>query len=112
MRRQLVLLITFAVACGDSETPDLSTVINMRFDRASSFYDAPWPSDDLLDAAGRLHLAGFPNPGSRPVVRDAVAVLEESAHGFALAGAIFFPAGGPLDPARLPSLADSTTAGS
>src|SRR5262245_61734038 len=83
----------------------------MQFDRASSFYDAPWPSDDLLDAGGRPHMRGFPNPQDRTLTRDAIAAIEESAHGFALAGGIFFAVDGPLDASRLPALADTTSSG-
>jgi hypothetical protein len=108
MSRPLLLAIATLTACSE-DVADPSTTIRMRFDRAGSVYDAPWPSDDLRGADGRVRFT-FPNPGARTIVSDAIAIINERARGFSLVGGVFFLAEGPLDPARFPAHEGSTLA--
>jgi hypothetical protein len=80
----------------------------MRFARAS-FYDAPFPSDDLL-GAGSVSVAGFPNPGSVSIVEQARTLVAGEARAFSEDGGIYFSLTGPIDPSALPDLATSVTA--
>src|SRR6185503_17434269 len=104
MRAWLAVLTLVACSSDDAIPP---TVVVMRFDR-TAFFDAPFPSDDLRDADGRVHLAGFPNPSSRPLLADAISLIEEDARGFSLAGGVAMRLDGPIDPARLPDIEGST----
>ncbi|HEY7955618.1 MAG TPA: hypothetical protein VII38_10005, partial [Polyangia bacterium] len=82
--------------------------ISMSFARAASLYDAPFPSDDLRREDGTIDLSKVPNPNQVDLIDQALKLLG-SAHGFSLAGAIFFRAGAPLDPATLPDLNGSVS---
>ncbi len=81
--------------------------VNMRFARAS-FYDAPFPSDDLVKADGTIAIAAFPNPSGVSLVDQAKA-LAGAAHGFSEAGAIYFTTTGAVKAGALPDLATSVT---
>src|SRR5215813_7428212 len=95
MRWSVVLLVA---ACSSSPsspgapaTPDAPATpaveVTMHFERAA-FFDAPFPSDDLL-AGGTVKLDGFPSPGKRALPEQALAMLA-GAHGFAVGGGVFF----------------------
>jgi hypothetical protein len=104
--RWLALLLV--AACGTSAAPVPQTAVLMDFTRPG-FFDAPFPSDDLVGADGTVRIDGFPNPIDRPLIRQAKDLLA-GAHGFSLAGAVFFRLTGA--PGPLPSTATSVTAGS
>jgi hypothetical protein len=86
------------------------TTISMSFARAS-FYDAPFPSDDLRRDDGTIDLSRFPNPNGVDIVNQLLALVSRDARGFALAGGVYFRASAPLDPASLPDIGASTTDG-
>lgn len=106
-QRLTVVALLAVAACSDDATAP-STTLRMSYARTGSVFDAPWPDDNLL-RDGKVVFA-FPNPANRLIVRDAIDLINESAHGFSLAGGIFFRSEGPLDAARFPTLADSTAA--
>lgn len=91
-------MLLLLLACHDPAGPAL------RMDFTGDLYDAPFPSE------GR-DLAGFPNPDGVPLVEQLLALLEKP-EGFGRTSAVFFTAERPLDPASLPSLADSVGADS
>jgi hypothetical protein len=103
-------LALLAVACGSSpaptaDAPPPATAVLMDFTR-TGFFDAPFPSDDLV-SGGHVRLDGFPNPDGRPLVSKAFDMLA-SAHGFALTGGVWFRLTGA--PGPLPDAATSVTA--
>ena len=108
------LLWLLPIACSSSPTAKTTAavsthVVNMSFERAS-FYDAPFPSDDLVKSDGTIDISGFPNPNDTALVVMAKE-LAAGAHGFAEEGAIYFTLAGPADPTLLPDMAASVTAG-
>jgi hypothetical protein len=76
--------------------------------RRVSFYDAPFPSDDLRRADDTIDLTKLPNPQDSTLMAQALALLAET-HGFGLASAIIFRMGSAVDLASLPDVAGSTT---
>ncbi len=85
-----------------------SGTVNMLFQR-SSFYDAPFPSDDLLKSDGTIAVDGFPNPSDIPLVTMTKAMAGTS-HGFALEGAVYFTLTAPVGAAKLPTMAETVSA--
>lgn len=81
--------------------------INMLFQRAS-FYDAPFPSDDLVRSGGTIDIGGFPNPSNIAMVTMTKAMASQ-AHGFAEEGGVFFSVTGTVEQVLLPSMADTVT---
>jgi hypothetical protein len=77
----------------------------MDFSRATTLYDAPFPSDDLV-VHGRVDVSRFPNPRHIEYVEQYRALLARN-DGFATSAGIFFRLTGALDPARLPDLAET-----
>ena len=102
-------LLELSVACSKSSPAPAPTLVNMHFDRATSFYDAPFPSDDLRRADGSIAIGGFPNPIQAALPTQALALIAASARGFAESGGVFFSLTSALDPTGLPDLATSTT---
>jgi len=84
------------LACSDPAGPG----IRMDAARSTSFWDAPFPSNDLLKD-GRVDISGFPNPGRIDLVRRGVDLLGRDAHGFGLASGVFFAADVALDPSSV-----------
>jgi hypothetical protein len=83
----------------------------MRFERAS-FYDAPFPSDDLIGPDGLVHVEGFPNlppPNTVSIVDQMKQLVVGGSHGFAEEGAVFFSLSGSGQPSNLPDMAASVT---
>ena len=111
MALAILVLVAFASAdCSKAQPkPAPSVTLGMTFNRATAFYAAPFPSDDLRNADGTIAIAGFPNPNGVALVDEALAIIGKDAHGFALEGAVFFAATGALDPAGLPDRATSIT---
>ncbi len=101
------------VACSSSspvvlrKAPAAEVAVKMSFARAS-FYDAPFPSDDLRKADGTIELHGFPNPSAIPLV-TMTQRLAATAHGFAEEGAVYFALDGALD-GPMPAMADTVQA--
>lgn len=79
----------------------------MHFERAS-FYDAPFPSDDLVKPDGTISVDGFPNPNKISLV-DMARVLAATENGFAEEGAVYFSTTAPVDASVLPDYAESIT---
>jgi hypothetical protein len=110
MRALFVAGIVLLTGCNGSGAPDAGSAAAavsaaMRFDRAA-FFDAPFPSDDLL-VDGKVKLDRFPNPAQRDLIVQSKVMLA-GATGFSLAGGVFFALSGA--PGPLPALADTTTA--
>lgn len=103
-----VAVASSAPACGPAASGPSATSISMDFSRASSFYDAPFPSEDLRTADGRVDLSKFPGQDGALVVEQAVEVLAADARGFSTTAGVFFSATASLDPTTLPDLAEST----
>ena len=85
----------------------------MDFARPASFYDAPFPSEELRRADGTIdpdRLAQFPNPDQVAMLTQAMALLQKDAHGFAVSGGIYFSLTGDLGTPTLPDAAGSTAA--
>jgi hypothetical protein len=85
----------------------------MRFERAN-FYDAPFPSDDLIQPDGTVAIAAFPNlpaPDTIAIVSQMTQMIASDSHGFAEEGAVFFTLGGAAHPMNLPDMATSITPG-
>lgn len=75
-----------------------------------SFYDGPFPSDDLFgwrDLDPKPH-PPIPNPDANSTVAQATAVIAASSHGFSQTGAIYLRAGDVIDAKTLPTVAQST----
>ncbi|HXU67984.1 MAG TPA: hypothetical protein VN947_01580 [Polyangia bacterium] len=98
-------LVVAALAAAGCASGD-DTSIAMSFARAS-FWDAPFPSDDLRRADGTIDVSRIPNPNGVDIVTQLLALVARDARGFSLAGGIFFRASAPLDPASLPDAAGS-----
>ena len=107
---RLSLLTLLVAACSSSptlqkRTTEPSATVNMLFARAS-FYDAPFPSDDLLRADGTANLDGFPNPSNIALV-TMTKTLASELHGFAVEGAVYFTLTATPRAGSLPTLAGS-----
>ena len=69
------------------------------------FFDRPWPSDTRT-VGGHPDLDGFPQQGDIPLV-DSMIAEAEALTGFGLASPLYLRFTEPVDPARLPSPAES-----
>ncbi|HEY8089395.1 MAG TPA: hypothetical protein VIF09_16155, partial [Polyangiaceae bacterium] len=110
MRVALLFLLPVAASCAAPAAYSTNTV-GMRFERAS-FYDAPFPSDDLVQADGSILIAPFPNlpdPDAVALVDQMKQMVASSARGFAEEGAVFFSLGGAAHPVNLPDMPTSVT---
>src|ERR1700760_4938951 len=99
-------------ACGESGNQIATSTVQMHFDRPTNFFDAPFPSDDLITANGTIDISAFPNPQVVPLVDLAKQMIDGQAKGFASEGGIFFTTTNPIDAAKLPTMAESITASS
>src|ERR1043166_6930263 len=87
--------------------PATTTSIRMHFERAG-FYDAPFPSDDLIGADGLVNIAAFPNlpdPNTVAIVEQMKQLVAAGSHGFAETGAVYFSVDGDDVPQGLPDMA-------
>jgi len=101
-----------AASCAAPRAYPTNTV-GMRFERAN-FYDAPFPSDDLIQPDGTVAIAAFPNypaPDTIAIVAQMTQMIATSSHGFAEEGAVYFSLGGAAHPRNLPDMATSITPG-
>jgi len=80
----------------------------MDFNRPS-FYDAPFPSEDLLKSDGHIDVARFPGQDQALIVRQAIQLLADDSRGFSSTAGVFFSATAAIDPTSLPDVATSTT---
>lgn len=98
-------LLALVVACssGSSNGPS-GVAIDMKFDRARGLYSAPFPADDLRRADGTIDLSRWPNPNEVELVKEATALIEKDARGFATSAGIFFRLTGAIDRGKLPSM--------
>ena len=101
----LALACLFVGGCAGDDT-----TIAMSFARAS-FYDAPFPSDDLRNADGTIDVSKFPNPNHVDIANQLLALVARDARGFSIAGGVFFRASTALDPASLPDVDGSIADG-
>ncbi|HEY4223000.1 MAG TPA: hypothetical protein VGO62_16700, partial [Myxococcota bacterium] len=99
------LLLTSAALCMTSCTAPSPSgpAFSMSFARARSLYDAPFPSDDLVQADGTVDLHALKNDNNADIIARSLALITTDARGFAQAGAIYFKAGAALDAHTLPS---------
>jgi len=111
LTRNLVWLLPLACSqpTGQSTAPVSTHIVNMQFERAS-FYDAPFPSDDLVKADGTINVDGFPNPNDTSLVVMAKQ-LAAGTHGFAEEGAVYFTLSDAVDASLLPDMAASVKPG-
>lgn len=102
-----------AIACNSSptreEARDPAGIVNMQFAR-NAFYDAPFPSDDLVKSDGTIALDGFPNPSDIALV-TMTKTLAASLHGFGEEGAVYFSLGAAPRAGSLPSMTASVAPG-
>ena len=64
MKRGVLVVLAIA-ACGD----DADTVyFDTSHATPETFWNAPWPSDQRLDANGAPDMTGFPNPRNVPIL--------------------------------------------
>ncbi len=95
------LLALLLVACradkgaGETGTPAPAPAVRAIVDpdRPEHFFDAPFPDDARLDAEGRPDLTGFPAAATElggDILGGWAGRLEQTAHGFANHGAVYF----------------------
>jgi len=104
------LFLTVCIACGGGNGggDDEPVTVKMDFERIN-FYDAPFPSNDLIKADGTVDLSGFANPDDIIIMRDLLERLDGRATGFGTTSTVIMPLTGAVDPATLPSIAESTS---
>jgi hypothetical protein len=115
-RLRYLLFLAMVVASCSTQTArtgsaSTTTTVNMLFQRAS-FYDAPFPSDDLVGADGLVHVDAFPNlpaPDTIAIIDEMKQLVGTGARGFAEEGAVFFSLDGTGQPSSLPDMAASVT---
>ena len=94
------------------QAPPPDTTISMDFTRATSFYDAPFPSEDLRKADGHVDLSKFPGQANALIIQQAVQLVSSDARGFSSTAGVFFSATAahrPDEPARSSREARRTT---
>lgn len=92
------MLVVLAACSSSPAAPH----VMLDFTRAHSLYDAPVPADDLLQGSA----VAVPDPQNLAMVEQVHALLA-GADGFAVSGGVFFQISEPIDPAGLPSIANS-----
>lgn len=108
MRTSLIVAsLVASVACSGSAETDQALVLFTATPPAEDFYALPFPNDIYRGSDGKLQLSAFPTRSTLVAqYRDAAAQLD----GFGLNQAVFFRVTDELDPASLPSPAESMTA--
>jgi hypothetical protein len=109
LRSPALLFSLFVIlsCAASSRRASTDVTVNMRFERAQ-FYDAPFPSDDLVRDDGTIAIDGFPNPDGAMLVEQGKALLASDARGFAENGGVFFTLSGAIEPERLPDMTSTT----
>jgi hypothetical protein len=90
--------------------PAGTTQVMMDFARASGFYAAPFPSDDLLATDGTINLNAFPNPYQVSMMAQAIGLASQTG-AFARTGGVFFQTTAAVDPTSLPTVNESVKPG-
>jgi hypothetical protein len=108
---RLIALALALAACLERVEVVGGVQVHMDFARRGGFYDAPFPSDDLVREDGTLAVERFPNPSGVSLVDQGVRLLARDARGFAQAGGVFLPLTGEIDRGSLPSLEASVEPG-
>jgi hypothetical protein len=103
-----LLLLLLLPSCSGSHAPADPVTVNMHFERAA-FYDAPFPSDDLVQPDGSVAIGAYPNPDPVALVDQAKALVAGGARGFSETGGVYFSLTGAVDPGALPDMATSIT---
>jgi hypothetical protein len=106
-----VALTPIVASCSAQQGTIAGTTVNMNFAR-DSFYDAPFPSDDLVNPDGSITIDSFPNlpaPDTIAFIQQMQALIDGSSHGFAEEGAVFFSLSGSAEPQNLPDMPTSIT---
>ena len=109
-----VAMAPVVASCSSSGTSAIGTTVNMSFARAN-FYDAPFPSDDMLNPDGSITIDSFPNlpaPDTVTLIQQMQALIDGSSRGFAEEGAVYFSLAGSGEPTNLPDMPTSLTSGS
>src|SRR4051812_29859053 len=88
MRIGSVVLLAAVVAGCEGLQEIGGTQVKMDFTRAA-FYDAPFPSDDLVRDDGTIALSKFPNPRAVELVGQGLNLLGKEARGFSTTGGVF-----------------------
>jgi len=96
--------VVVVAACSSSTN---APHVMLDFTRAHSLYDAPVPSDDLMQGSA-FDAQVMPDPLNLSMVEQ-VRTLLAGADGFAASGGVFFQISEAIDPAGLPSIAQSVT---
>lgn len=102
--------VAAAASCGPDEPSPSLAEVKMSFVR-ESFFDAPFPSDDLRHEDGTLDLRAYPNPFDANTIASALTLISRDARGFGTTSGITFSLTGSIDPSRLPSYEESLTEG-
>lgn len=101
----LVAIASLATACGDDPVTAYFAVPGSS--QGDDFYALPFPNDIHRNADGTLNLADLP---TNSVITDTVRqLIERDNDGFGLNAAMFTRFSGGLDPASLPTPAESMT---
>lgn len=101
-----VLLLGCAAPDGSIKTDAVAAIVDPE--RSSHFFDAPFPSDDLMDGSHHVDLSAFPETPSevtRGVISGWARRVGLTSQGFANNGAAYFRFEGPLD---LPTVLSGT----
>jgi hypothetical protein len=98
-RMKWILISILICGCAPQAIP--GTQAQMDFTRPA-FWDAPFPSDDLLSPQTGVDMSKF-NYRGVPLVQQ-VTQMVSGAKGFAISGGIFFQFTGALNPASLPNI--------
>ncbi|MFI5301257.1 MAG: hypothetical protein ACHREM_24500, partial [Polyangiales bacterium] len=93
----------------DAEAGVAPVAVMMQFTRAGTFYDAPFPSDDLRHSDGSIDLSRFPNPDAIDMMNQAKSMASTATGGFATSAGVFFQLTGSIDGVTLPTVAQSIT---
>jgi len=113
----LLALLPLAAACsgsddgGSSQPQPTGSATHAVFVVPSSlsdlandtWFDHPWPSDMRVDPDGAIHLEGWRNPRTVPLLAQYIESMKGVIHGFSPVAAGYLRFDGPLDPASLPA---------
>lgn len=103
MRRPLLLVPFLSLACAEpSEAPPVAEgpTVRMDFTRREGFFRAPFPSEDLRAADGRIDLSRWPNPARQRYVQ-ALIDLAAQTRGFSTSATVYLQLSDEPDAAQL-----------
>ncbi len=110
MTRAFPLLLALVLAlgapsCAPPEAP--GAMVRMDFARATSVFDAPFPSADLVDADGVVDVHVLP-PGGRVTIVDQIEEALHGQHGFGTTSAVHFALTAAPDTTLIPDQPDAS----